>query len=391
MIKKFNEFLTEEIGDINIVLDKLIDDDGNILNISGYILNKVGKIVDKYWNSNDPDINHEYPAGIDKNGKLKSSIIPRPNGTIQHYGHVLTNPENGSPWNVNTNYLSYISLLPTGWVNVKIDMEVIKKIKRFVKNIYHDPIDPNGVQAFDRKLEMISDPSRLIRRGSSDTFTERAQQQISAVMLLRYISEIKDYFNPSMSGFLFESFIGGLLPAIVPDDNGYCDAISENGYKFQIKFLTWNTSTIKLNYVPNDNREDSKRCDYFIIALKEHNKIHIWRLSNNDLAQRNLLTEGGSLSVPNLKKIDKKAILDLSIIDILIDDIAINLRESVGGIWEEISKLQYNVETILTGVDKDHNIIDDRRTEIYYRSAKDNLDNLNDGLYGLKRVLGWGG
>jgi hypothetical protein len=46
------------------------------------------------------------------------------------------------------------------------------------------------------------------------------QKEMSVIILLHYINEIKDYFTPSASGFLFESFLGGLIKnSKVVEDN----------------------------------------------------------------------------------------------------------------------------------------------------------------------------
>jgi hypothetical protein len=58
---------------------------------------------------------------------------------------------------------------------------------------------------------------------------------MAVIMLLHYLNEIKDFFNPSAAGFLFESFIAGLIPkSFVADDNGIADIVAE-GRKYQIK------------------------------------------------------------------------------------------------------------------------------------------------------------
>jgi hypothetical protein len=53
------------------------------------------------------------------------------------------------------------------------------------------------------------------------------------IMLLHYSKWNKRFLHPSAAGFLFESFIAGLIPkSFVADDNGIADIVAE-GRKYQ--------------------------------------------------------------------------------------------------------------------------------------------------------------
>ena len=146
-------------------------------------------------------------------------------------------------------------------------MEIIKKVRRFAMKINPDTTK----KAFDEKLRFLANP---IMRKLGGSATERIQRQIAAIMLLRFLQEIKDYFDSSTAGHLIESFLGGLIPGKVPDDNGEYDIISVlSGLKYQVKLYTYKESIKYFPYKPT--------CDYYILGLKEHNKIHIWTLSKD--------------------------------------------------------------------------------------------------------------
>jgi len=374
-IQKCSEFINEAV--VSKVLDKVIDHSGKLHDIKGYITP----------NGMIKDINDvEYAAGIDKNGELVTFL-----DTDENTG--IFTDKKLFKWNTKDNYSELLSKLATGWVNVKLDMEVTKKVRRLATNIINDI----SIEAFDKKLKLLSNPALLkdTTLNNTDRFliTQSIQSQMSAIMLLRYILEIKDHFNPSQAGFLFESFLGGLLPGKVPDDNSYCDIISDQGTTYQVKFMSsLNVSgsnyIIEVDIEPNDNGD---ACDQFIIALKEHNKISIWRLHNNDNGNTRhyigtYMTSSG-LSTYRLKTLPATAILDLSKIDDEIDKISKNLRAVVTSLWTEISELQYNIETIITGVDKQNNIIDRNKYNLAYREATDNLKNLEVQLTTLKKEM----
>ena len=61
---------------------------------------------------------------------------------------------------------------------------------------------------------------------------------------------------------------------------------------------------------------------------------------------------------------------------------------SLKDIWDEISDLQYNIETIVSGVDKDSINVDDDKYDELYNNAKENLEELEDQLIRLKKGMG---
>ena len=184
-IKKFGDFINE---DVKIpVLDVLIDDNGNLYNgkIQNFPLRK-GNIIQKKISKGTGEFNDKgqekrsnkntlvgiigadaesYPGGIDKNGVLVAVNpdnenfltkkvgddyvrIPIPNQVVNLYRSEL----NGlTHWKTDLDYSFLIPILPTGWVNVKIDMEVLKKVRRYSKSLGIQ--SNNGYNSFMSKLE----------------------------------------------------------------------------------------------------------------------------------------------------------------------------------------------------------------------------------------------
>jgi hypothetical protein len=302
-------------------------------------------------------------------------------------------------------YLKSINEDLTGWVNVKIDKEVFFRVQRFISAINTD----YGVEAFDAKLKYIANPTKP-KIGSVN---EKIQKQMSGVMLMHYLNELKNNFNGSSAGFLLESFLGGLIGGIVVDDNGPIDVKSTDGQSYQIKFFNWdNTSHISIN--------SSLTCDYYIIALKKGDDIFVWRLNQagsspdrllstyltkpiekEPVKKEVILTKAGK---PKKEKKEKPVVwitklkkrLDLAIkidvssknIDSKIDLMADGLKQDLNSIWTEISDLQFNIEGIVTGVDKNHHSLNDNEYEALHKAAKANLTKLEEQLTSLKGNMG---
>ena len=126
-VLNFDNFINE---DVKIsVLDAVIDEEGNVYNgafdgipvmkgtiklkkISGK--NEIGDIIG--------DNGRSYPAGIDKNGDLVVKYgygdIPIPDRVKEQYPKKLR----FANYKPDIDYSFLLSLLPTGWVNVKIEM-----------------------------------------------------------------------------------------------------------------------------------------------------------------------------------------------------------------------------------------------------------------------------
>jgi hypothetical protein len=389
------------------ITDIVIDEHGNVYNGDFNPLNKGRLEIDK--NSiikrivGDKD-SKNYPIGIDKNG---NAIILYPE---KNTGRALD--ENGNPipvlpqikkkykisgdyYYAGNDYYQLLTVLPTGWVNVKIDMEIVKRVRKYAKSIGTNNQDH---LSFISKLKEFERLSKLERKAYYREKLKRAtiQKELSCILMLHHINEIKDFFNPSQAGFLFESFIAGLIPnSRVKEDNSKVD-IKANNDRYQLKLVDYKTDYVDVTL--DIDSPISIYLEYYMIALKYFDKIELYIINGVDLGNQlesgysDIVTGGMRFKMGSIKKLVddnfiKKITLDLSNIDDKIKNLGENIKESIGELYEEISKFNYNVDTIITGVDKNGSLVkgQDKFNE-YHDFARRNLVELASHLENL--VLG---
>lgn len=447
-LKKYKIFEEARVlGTSQRVLPTVIKNDGSVANgVVGHVINvpwstetkrvpNQGEvstgykeiIVDSKWkyeNTPEQNADHEYIGGVDSNGYLVG--FNWDNNTLLNFQNQPVSKPGGGNWvrtkNVRDTQQADIPSVPehpelspnegTGWVNVKIDREVINKVKRYSNNLTRK----TGVTGLKERLKKLKNPTDIRGYGAysdgGSNFTETIQQKISSLMLLKYLQEIKDQFNPTTSGFLFESFIGGLINGTVPDDNSKCDVIGEDGSTlYQIKFNNWMgdkgtitlirtnvTHIAELNNARQRNFRDNPAdryknpfCDYYVMALKQHAKVYIYVL-NTRLPDTNINSLGYYLSNSgvSLSKLRSSSIgyeLDLSDIDDKIDDISADLKDSLGKIWTNLSEIEYNIESITTGFDKNNSPIEEDDYDNLFVDSKNRLNAVNVEIDRLEGVM----
>jgi len=407
-IKKFGNFINEDVK-IPIV-DVVIDNEGNIYNGRTYDgveseLTKGSLEIQKTGNKITNIIGFDgnpYPGGIDKNGQLVGvniidGILHDLEGKKIPIKSTELSKEYGKFFTISRDYINLIPLLPTGWVNVKIDMEVLKRVKRYASPLGSEL---TGINSFIEKMTELERLSGGLRGGGRKR--ETIQKELSALILLHYINEIKDFFTPGSSGFLFESFIAGLIPnAKVKEDNSSADVVAD-GKKYQIKFYSSITSRIpyKKNKVPKPNQQvenstTSKpkpiKCDYYIISLKYSTKIEMYVLTND--SRRNdyygnfisATEKSESFKVPEIIKAGEtrnitKFSLNLINIESRIDTISKGLKSSLDSLFKELSQFQYNVETIISGVNEEGRILSGGEFQGIVDNSKSNIKQMQSKL-----------
>ena len=293
--------------------------------------------------------------------------------------------------------------MPTGWINVKVDMEIVKRVKRYAKTL---GTNNRGHESF---LSKLNEFERLSTQTRSQQYISRLkrntiQKEMSAILLLHYINEIKDFFNPSQGGFLFESFIAGLIPdSRVKEDNSPVD-IRTSTERYQLKFVD-----SKAGYVDVTKDVDPGRSawlEYYMIALKYVDRIDLYVVDGRVLEQRyndgtigDLITPGGrpdpttgkvksgpKFSMSKVMAVTdttlvKKFTIELTDIDGRIKNLGESLKLSLKELYDELSKFQFNVETIITGVNEKGQIIRDQlEFDVYHLSAEKNISNLANHL-----------
>lgn len=404
---KFTQFLNEAVQ--IPVLDAVIDNNGNLLNGENNMPMVKGNIVQKKVDGKNIIINilgsngQSYPAGIDKNGNLVAVNISGDGNyfALNNQNVPLRVPQSlrGLPsrfWKVyktpvidianpeNIDYFRVLPKLSTGWVNVKIDMEIIKRVRRYAIGLGRG----RGLESLTTKLSELERLSRGLDRRKRSRAT--IQKEMSVIMLLHYINEIKDYFTASSSGFLFESFLGGLITnAKVIEDNTKSD-ITADGETYQVKLYSGLESAIKYN---------TNLVDYYCICLKYAEKIDIYILNGTTPLEdpnniNNFLTPGGEKTLPRLSTSQirngatVKYTIELNNIEEKIRNISEGLKEALDGLYRELSEFQYNIETIITGVEpKGKKIMDDAQFELRYTNAMSNVRNLEGQVKSLYEAI----
>jgi hypothetical protein len=383
MIYKFSEYL-KEATQIR-VLDVVIDELGNLYSgefglplIKGHIAPLEKEII-----GTD---NKKYIAGLDRSGKLFSFNMDSDGYVVNSNGERLLIPQEVlDRYNIPNSvrhwkegremiYSKILPILSTGWVNIKVDMEAFKKVKRYSSGLGDD---------LDSRLLSLS--KDVLSRNRT---TQTIQRELSAIMLLHYLSEVKNHFDPSSSGFLFESFMSGLIPnSIIKEDNQKVDIEDDSGNKYQLKLVDYASQTITLLKNPQD-------VDFYIIGLKYPTMIKIIVLTTEDDNYENyygeFMVKSGTnkLSIPALRAVtgdDFVYELRLDNIDKRIDNIAKGLNSALDKLYAELSEFQYNVETVITGVDKNCVILEE---DDFDRITKDSGRNLRQMREELNRLVG---
>lgn len=415
-ISKFNKFFKELNETIELpILDIVIDDDGVIYNgqeaplVKGRIERVSRGVVTKILGTN----NILYPAGIDKNGNVIAIETDNEGRALNSKGEPIQIPSYiQSRYKVKIpyyyaspeyDYYSLIPIEPTGWVNVKIDMEIVKRVKRYAKSL---GTNTKSHQSFIDKLLEFEKFSTQKREDKYISRLKRGtiQKEMSCILLLHYINEIKDFFNPSQSGFLFESFIAGLIPdSRIKEDNSPVD-IRTSHDRYQLKLVDWKTDYIEIT-MDNDLAR-SRYLEHYMIALKYIDRIELLIIDGVELEKRvndntigDLITKGKrrdntkpdqpkfkikSLSLISDDSLLKKFIIDLTDIDGRIQNLGENLKMSLSNLYEELSKFQYNVETIITGINEKGQVVKDQsQFDVYHLKAEDNIKRLAEHLSNL--------
>ena len=402
-IKKFNEYLTEAI---NLpILDVVIDNNGiphdgkNGTKLVKGRVRREGGLIRQILGTD----NINYPGGIDKNGNLVGINVDDDWYLLTEDGNRISIPQQikdyhsikNDYWMIldeNHTMIDYHNMIPniaTGWVNVKVDMEIIKRIRRYSRGIGSNNRGHNSflskLDEFQRMSDIDRSPQYINRLK-----TNRVQKEMSVIILLHYINEVKDFFTPSSSGFLFESFLAGLIPnARVNDDNTAAD-IRAGDDRYQVKLLNSEstyTDAVKVN---------DEYLDYYLISLKYVDRVEIYvidgsMLNDNNTSNESILTPGGKFKINSIKSIKpernnglvKKFTIDLTDIEGRINNLGQNLKIVLDKLYGELSKFQYNIETIITGVDENGDIVDDVNFNRISTATENNLDIMRSEINNL--------
>lgn len=262
-----------------------------------------------------------------------------------------------------------------------------------------DTLMPRVKDRYDlyKKIEMLSNVDKHIQNNNVDI-----QTKISIITLLQYLNEIKEQFNPSTSGFLLEGFLATLIHGVKIGDYGASDISSSyseldavqfetesgRGVKkldYQIK-LYKNKGNIKINW--------KNKCDFYVICLKNEDKtIDVHILSINPLDRDSYIgnylvvprgmtdadyilalddiTDHVNLNTNKLYTKKHKFLIKLDVasstIERLISSCGDDIKRSIDKVYTSLSELHYDVDSLVTGYDKN-------KRKITVDLAKSNAD-----------------
>jgi len=281
-------------------------------------------------------------------------------------------------WTRGLDYRSLLTILPTGWVNVKIDMELWKNVTRYSSQLGIG-VGVSKLKSKLRDLESVNNRSIRNRK-----YTRKSiQREMSIIMLLHYINELKDSFDPSSAGFLFESFISGLIPdSKVLDDNGPYDVVDGKGNTYQMKLYN--------NLADYINIKGSSECDYHIISIKHADRILVYILDNIKESPNyieNYKTPKGAISMSKLKSKGEYYELELINLDEKIEHIAKGLKQTLDNLYNNLSEFQYNIETIVTGTNQKGELLGGDDFTFIENSAKENIIFMRGELNNLIGII----
>jgi hypothetical protein len=372
---------------------------------------------------------NNYPGGLDKNGKLvgvhfdennnlltgpqsekSSKKIRLPKTIVDILSTSLVKTEDLKYWNRKIDYIKClfdVASTPTGWVNVKVDMEVIKRVRRYSNGLVNlDKVSDNSHEAFISKLKVLSEISNKDKDIVVNNIDRsEIQKQMSAIILLHYVNEIKTFFTPSTSGLLFESFLGGLIPfAKVTEDNGKADISVPSpvgNIDYQVKLYSENSSNVSIALNGYDEVIEGidprhpggeQPLNYYLICIKRGDHIDIYVLNDNPASpcyySKFRSGKGNTSKTFSLSELKDKSntpglkyTLNLSDLEGKINIIGKGIKRNLDFLYKQLSEFQYNVETIITGVDeKSKKVIEDTKFQIISKKAGENLTQMTKVL-----------
>ena len=258
-------------------------------------------------------------------------------------------------------------VVPSGWVNVKIDNELSIRISRYVKALDKIIATRHRANLYE-KINKLGSIQNIIGDSSISM-----QTKIALITLLQYLREIKTQFNASAGGFLLESFLAGLIYGkleetgfgvadLISDDRSLIYDVGKGELKYQIKFYKPGSS-IKVNM--------NEICDYYVIALKDGGNVSVNILDGKNINDPSYIgffatriqgtddfiredSKGQHLIINSnrLSSNSFRVVLRLDNLDENIENIGKDVKKTIADVYDSISELHYDVDAVITGVDK---------------------------------------
>lgn len=263
----------------------------------------------------------------------------------------------------------------SGWVNVKSDMEIDQRINRMMVGLGF------GDENLDKKLRFLTQPGHPRYNKPSGSFSEKIQRRISAILVLQYLRELRNegLFDPSMSGFLFEPFMAGLLGGTMPRDYSKFDIVTKNkSYQCKLYGQDSSVSIKDLHNLPEGDYPTTLLVGYKL----SNSSVEVYSIETHYLRQ---LTYRGnprqSVNRAALSGLSNKGsnfsfTINLSQLDNQIIELLGGVYNDVEDIWEAVSKLHYNLETMFTGITEEGEVSDSIETSA--NNAQIQAKNIDD-------------
>lgn len=268
-----------------------------------------------------------------------------------------------------------------GWVNVKIDNQLFIRMSKYVTAL-DSVMSPSLKYNLFSKIDVLSRVDEYVDNQNIDI-----QTKISIITLLQYLNEIKIQFNPSSSGFLLEGFLATLIHGVMLDDYSATDVRgrhlpSDSSLSYgerpapQYEAPSQSTKKIKYQiklYKKGNNVKvswnESNLCDFYVLCLKDGDKVDIHILTSDPKDKETYIKlfqvvhrkETGTkpyieINTNKLYTIGNKYKRTLNIdsqtIEGLIQRCGDNVKNSISSIYNQLSELQYDVDALVTGLDK---------------------------------------
>jgi len=286
-----------------------------------------------------------------------------------------------------------------GWVNIKVDEQVYIRMSKHVKSIDSLLKDRDDKYNLYEKVKILSDVNKYIDKQNVDI-----QTKLSLITILQYLNELRSNFNPSSSGFLLEGFLAALIHGEITNDYGSTDMTGRlnkadiskrysdldapqfktERVKYQIK-LYKKGNNIKLDLRPE------RICDYYVICLKDiDNKIDINIIPYEELDKYKVISSKDVENIININtnklykgrgRVGNEYMMTLDVSDSKINDsidkCGENIRSSIENIYLNLSELEYDIDSIITGFNKNNVKID---IELAKRNADMTINNIQNSI-----------
>jgi len=301
-----------------------------------------------------------------------------------------------------------------GWVNVKIDEQLFIRMARYVLAL--DTLCKNKTDWYNlfTKVDILSNIDEHI---NGDRLS--IQEKISIITILQYLNELKNQFNPSSAGFLLESFLACLIHGEVVPGSKEADISSAYSELDAVQFKTTHGGGIKkLRYQIKlyNNKGNIKikwkdLCDYYVICLKNPDKtidIHILTKDEEDedswignfaanitgtdefirdvgMRTQHILLNTRKLYTKKGHKFMRKLDISDAKINSLISACGKSVKESIEKVYNTLSELHYDVDALVSGIDKNKSNI---TTDNAKANADRTIDKISQDVSDLKRDIG---